>query len=300
MDHKKPPLGSILNNVKYLRQNMTDAEKCLWNHLRDRRFEDLKFRRQHPIPPYVADFFCEDLNLIIELDGGQHAPEIDQERTNFLEEKGYKLIRFWNNDVLANIEGVLTMIKEQVTSQASSHPDPFPGGEGAKKAKRLQIGEITTAHGVRGLVKVRCFNDDPETLESYAPLYTSPDGNETIALSLKHQAGGALIAEIDGVSDRDQAEKLRGTGLWVDRAALPDIVEEGQYYHVDLIGLTVVDKDDNPIGKIIAVENFGAGDMFEIRPLSGPTFYLPFIDEYVLSIDIAGGVAVADIPEGLR
>lgn len=67
---KKPPLGLVLDNAKNLRRNMTDAEKLMWRHLRDRRFENLKFRRQHPIPPYIADFFCEELNMVIELDGG--------------------------------------------------------------------------------------------------------------------------------------------------------------------------------------------------------------------------------------
>jgi len=111
---KKPPLGSIIDNAKDLRQNMTDAEKKIWQHLRDRRFENLKFRRQHPIPPYVADFFCEDLNLIIELDGGQHSPETDEKRSDFLNQQGFIVLRFWNNDVLSNIEGVLTEIKNKI------------------------------------------------------------------------------------------------------------------------------------------------------------------------------------------
>lgn len=93
---------------------MTDAEKKMWYSLRDRRFEDLKFRRQHPIPPYIADFICEDLNLIIELDGGQHTEEADLERTKFLESQGYKVIRFWNNDVLTNTDGVLLNLKELI------------------------------------------------------------------------------------------------------------------------------------------------------------------------------------------
>lgn len=116
MDKKKPPLGSILDNTKNLRRNMTDAEKRLWNHLRNRRFERLKFRRQHPALPYIADFFCEDLNLIIELDGGQHTLETDREQTVSLERKRYKILRFWNNDVLANTEGVLMVISRERNS----------------------------------------------------------------------------------------------------------------------------------------------------------------------------------------
>lgn len=169
-----------------------------------------------------------------------------------------------------------------------------------KKPKRIQIGEIAAAHGVRGLVKVRCFNDNPETLETYAPIFTSETGGETVRITLKHQSGGALVAEIEDIASRDSAEELRGTGLWVDRSTLPAIEEEGQYYHADLIGLSVAGKDNTPIGKIIAIENFGAGDLFEIKPPTGPSFYLPFIDEYVLSVDLAAGLVVADVPEGLR
>jgi len=96
------------DKAKELRKNQTVAESKLWNVVRVKQIKGLKFRRQHPIPPYFVDFICHKEQLIIELDGGQHAETInyDKKRTKFLEPKGYTVIRFWNNDVLRNMEGV--------------------------------------------------------------------------------------------------------------------------------------------------------------------------------------------------
>lgn len=163
--------------------------------------------------------------------------------------------------------------------------------------KRICVGEITSAHGVRGFVKVRCFGDDPETLVKY-DLYTSEDGAEIVHLDLKHMAGGALVAEVEGVADRNEAEKMRGMKLWVDRDALPEL--EDAYYHADLIGLEARGPDGAAIGTVISVQNFGASDLLEIKPESGKAFYLPFIDEYVGEIDLAARTVAVDIPEGLR
>jgi len=97
-----------------LRREMTEAERILWYHLRSRRLSGLKFRRQVPIGPYIVDFLCPEKRVIVEIDGGQHnypdERSRDLERTRFLESKGYKVLRFWNNEVLGNLEGVLTVI----------------------------------------------------------------------------------------------------------------------------------------------------------------------------------------------
>jgi len=97
-----------------LRQNQTDAEKMLWKHLRNKQFYGLKFFRQYSIGPYIIDFYCPQLELAIELDGSQHAEndirEYDAVRTDYLKEHRLKVIRFWNNDVLSNINGVLEKI----------------------------------------------------------------------------------------------------------------------------------------------------------------------------------------------
>ena len=106
-----------------LRKNQTDAEVTLWHLVRGKRFSGLKFRRQHPISPYIVDFICTEKKLIIEVDGGQHADavEYDKKRTAFLESKGYTVIRFWNNEILTNIEGVYEVILKHI-----EEPIPSP------------------------------------------------------------------------------------------------------------------------------------------------------------------------------
>lgn len=130
MTKKLPTPTTTLQNAKCLRTNSTDAEKLVWAKLRNRQLLNLKFRRQHPIPPYIVDFYCQDKLLIIELDGSQHNEEVDKHRTDFLEQKGYHILRYWNNDVLQNIEGVMEDIMNRI-SDIAPHPTPLPEGEGA-------------------------------------------------------------------------------------------------------------------------------------------------------------------------
>jgi very-short-patch-repair endonuclease len=119
-----------VDRARRLRRNMTDAERSLWRHLRNRHLIGFKFRRQHEIDRYIVDFVCTDADLIVELDGGQHAEMMasDANRTRRLEAIGYRVLRFWNNDVLTNIEAVLEVILEAVAS-AAPHPNPLPSGE---------------------------------------------------------------------------------------------------------------------------------------------------------------------------
>ena len=102
------------NKARKLRQNLTEQEAVMWHLLRNRGVNGYKFRRQYPIGNYVVDFVCRELKLIIELDGGQHNEptniEYDQKRTQYLNEKGYRVIRFWNNDIDENLEGVYQSI----------------------------------------------------------------------------------------------------------------------------------------------------------------------------------------------
>ncbi len=114
---------SYLMDTKYLRarnlrKNLTQQERKLWNILRNKQFHNLSFRRQHPIGNYIVDFICRSQKLIIELDGGQHNIDenirYDKERTIFLENLGFKVIRFWNNDIDNNIEGVIKFIEENI------------------------------------------------------------------------------------------------------------------------------------------------------------------------------------------
>src|SRR5262245_12528005 len=95
-----------LQDARTLRRQMTDAERRLWRHLRGGQLAGLKFRRQHPLPPHIVDFCCLDAKLVMELDGSQHSEEFDAMRTRFLKGNGYKVLRFWNNDVLLQTEAV--------------------------------------------------------------------------------------------------------------------------------------------------------------------------------------------------
>ena len=103
---------NLTNKARLLRKNQTDVEQLLWKQLRNRHLYQFKFRRQFPIEPYIADFACLELKLIIELDGGQHANRVnyDNQRSLFLEQRGFKVMRFWNNDVIENTVGVLEAI----------------------------------------------------------------------------------------------------------------------------------------------------------------------------------------------
>ena len=102
--------------ARNLRRNQTEAEKLLWGSLRNKRFQDLKFRRQAPMGRFVVDFVCHDRKLVIEIDGGQHIREQENEsaRTKFFKGEGYKVIRFWNNEVLGNLTGVLEKVAQEL------------------------------------------------------------------------------------------------------------------------------------------------------------------------------------------
>jgi very-short-patch-repair endonuclease len=113
----------LTRTARNLRQRSTDAEQRLWYNLRARQLESAKFIRQFPIGPHITDFACRDLHIAIELDGGQHSPEADAPRTRVIEAFGYRVIRFWNNDVLENTEGVLEVVRREILLARNS---PLP------------------------------------------------------------------------------------------------------------------------------------------------------------------------------
>ena len=117
--------------AKHLRKNQTDAERLLWNRLRNRQLCNCKFRRQHEIGSYIVDFICLESKLIIELDGSGHIlkKEHDANRTNYLESLGYKIIRFWNNEVLQELDNVLNAIYQEIVGNPSPQPSPLTTGE---------------------------------------------------------------------------------------------------------------------------------------------------------------------------
>lgn len=115
-----------------MRHELTGGEKALWRELRNRKLAGLKFRRQQPFGPYILDFYCPDLKLVVELDGGQHDfPEerdYDAARTRFLEDEGLKVRRFWNSQIRENLPWVLELIRREAGVLETPHPDPFPQG----------------------------------------------------------------------------------------------------------------------------------------------------------------------------
>jgi 16S rRNA processing protein RimM len=157
----------------------------------------------------------------------------------------------------------------------------------ASPSNRILIGLIATAHGIRGLVKVKLYGDDPDLLHE-TDLFTSETGHETTRLSMKSSAGKYWLAEIDGITDRTAAEKLRGTQLWAERGEMPE-AKKGSYYYGDLIGLAAFAVDGTPAGKVIDVQNFGAGDLLEIQPPGGESYYMRFSKETVPAVDIKAG-----------
>ena len=135
-----PAKSSTLHpHSKRLRRDQTDAERKLWMRLRDRQLNGLKFRRQQPVGRYVVDFFCPESRLVIELDGGHHTLQIeaDQRRTDFLTKAGYRVLRFWDNDVLSDTEAVLQKIVEELNTP---HPPLSLKGRGYRKDNPLPQG----------------------------------------------------------------------------------------------------------------------------------------------------------------
>jgi very-short-patch-repair endonuclease len=123
-----------VERARRLRKDMTDVECLLWHHLRNRRLLGHKFRRQHEIGSYIVDFVCTEERLVVELDGSQHADQVgyDDRRTCYLQSQGYRVLRFWNNDVLTKIESVLeVMVAAMARPGPSPQPSP-PRGEGAR------------------------------------------------------------------------------------------------------------------------------------------------------------------------
>jgi very-short-patch-repair endonuclease len=122
--------------ARTLRSGMTDAEQRLWSSLRGKQLFGHKFRRQHPVGPYIADFACVEMKLVVELDGGQHQEQVayDERRTAFMRMHGWTVLRFWNNDVLGNLEGVLATVIDALGTQPPSQPSPCQV-EGATRVK---------------------------------------------------------------------------------------------------------------------------------------------------------------------
>ena len=160
---------------------------------------------------------------------------------------------------------------------------------------QICIARIGAAHGVRGAVKLWTFTEDPFAVKRYGPLSTK-DGARQFEVTDAREAKGHLVATLKGVTTRDEAERLNGVELYIAREKLP-ATREDEYYHSDLIGLAAVTTADRPLGRVIAIYNFGAGDIMEIAPPQGATMLLPFTNAVVPTVDLAGGRVVIELPQ---
>jgi 16S rRNA processing protein RimM len=162
-------------------------------------------------------------------------------------------------------------------------------------AERLiLVGRVAGAFGVKGEVRITAYTDDPAALVSYRELLRE-DGSPGLTLTAGRPHKGALVGRAKEIATREEAEALRGLQLYVPRAALPAL-DEDEFYLADLIGLRAVGPDGVELGRVKNVQNFGAGDLLEIAPETGPTWWLPFTRDAVPEVRIADGVVVAVRP----
>lgn len=165
------------------------------------------------------------------------------------------------------------------------------------KSKRLiLLGQIGAAHGIKGDVTIRTYTSAPEAIASYGPL-TDKTGTKSFKIKIVRVTDKGVVARIDGVTDRNSAEALRNVELYVARSKLPK-PDATEFYHADLIGLQTVDELGAVTGKVVAVQNFGAGDLLEVK-FSGAasTDFIPFTDACVPSVDLDAGRVTVIRPE---
>jgi 16S rRNA processing protein RimM len=161
--------------------------------------------------------------------------------------------------------------------------------------RRVCLGQIGAAHGVRGEVRLHSFTADPGAITSYGPLETE-DGR-VFEIETMRRAKDHFVARISGVADRNAAALLKNIKLYVPRERLPEPEEPDEFYHADLIGLSVIDQAGQKRGTVVAVHNFGAGDLIEVAPdAGGKTELLPFDETHVPTVDIAAGKIVVVPP----
>jgi 16S rRNA processing protein RimM len=155
----------------------------------------------------------------------------------------------------------------------------------------ILLGVIGGAHGIKGEVRIKSFTEDPRDIKAYGPLFDAK-GNAYTLRSARIQKN-VVVVSIAEVTDRDQAEKLNGTELFVDRSALPED-DADEFYQADLIGLDVETVTGEAVGVVIAFHDFGAGEVIEIRPARGATVMIPFSEAAVPEIDMERGVMLVE------
>ena len=165
-------------------------------------------------------------------------------------------------------------------------------------AAPICVARIGAAHGVRGAVRLWTFTEDPFAVKDYGPL-TTKDGARQFEVTHVREAKDHLVATLKGVTTREDAERLNGIELYIAREKLP-ATDDDEYYHADLIGLAAVNAANEPLGRVTAIHNFGAGDIIEIAPAHGPTMLLPFTNAVVPTVDLAGGRVVIELPQEIE
>jgi 16S rRNA processing protein RimM len=165
-------------------------------------------------------------------------------------------------------------------------------------AAPICVARIGAAHGVRGAVKLWTFTEDPLAVKDYGPLLTK-DGARQFEVTHVREAKDHLVATIKGVASREDAERLNGIELYIAREKLPE-TDDDEYYHADLIGLAAVTTTNEPLGRVVAIHNFGAGDIIEIAPPQGTTMLLPFTNAVVPTVDLNGGRVVIELPQEIE
>jgi 16S rRNA processing protein RimM len=172
---------------------------------------------------------------------------------------------------------------------------------GAEEDTLIPVGRFGAAHGVRGEVRLKSYTDDPLAIAGYGPLRDKAGRSYEIAAA-RPAAGSSspdmLVVRVDGVTTREAAEALNNLEVSVPRDRLPE-AEEDEFYHGDLIGLSAATVSGEPFGTVIAVQNFGAGDLLDVARPGGRTVLIPFTKAAVPEIDVKGGRLVVDPPAGL-
>ena len=164
-------------------------------------------------------------------------------------------------------------------------------------AAKLPIGAIVGPQGVRGQFKVKPFTVAPKSLSAYGPV-TTDNGQQLMLQIISVNAKGLAIVRAKGVDTRDAAEALRGLTLYVVRESLPE-PDDGEFYHADLLGMSVKGQDGVPLGSLIAIHDFGAGEIAELAPRQGSTIMVPFGGDRLIAVDMVAKELCLSVPDGL-
>jgi 16S rRNA processing protein RimM len=165
-------------------------------------------------------------------------------------------------------------------------------------AQRIIVGSFAGAFGVKGEVRLKSYCAEPADIALYTPL-TTDDGRTFRVVVILGQSPGALVARIEGINTKEEADALRGQSLYAERSRLPRLPDD-EFYHADLIGLPVLDTGGKELGRVKAVLNHGAGDILEVLPPgASDSILLPFTQAAVPTVDLVAGRIIADPPEGL-